>query len=91
MIAYAMVLITDRADVLKAKTIDVQYGTKEYQICGDMMRAFIRATSHSYYEYPHEDCLAYGLNLVPPMLQPIIGYLYETLKETIIWNEQENV
>ena len=84
MIAYAMMLITDRADVHKADTIDVRYGTKDYQMCGEMVRAFIRATSHSYYNYPHEDCLEFGLQLVPPMVRPIIEYLYETLKETIL-------
>ena len=89
MIAYAMVLLTAHDDVLKADTIDVQYGTKDYKVCGDMVRAFIRATNHSYYEYPYEDCLAYGLELVPPVLRPIITYLYETLKETIVWDGPE--
>lgn len=87
MIAYAIVLLTDLEDIFEADRIEVCYGTNTCKIDGEMVRTFVKATNHAYHDFPYSDCLSYGLTLVPPEMRPIFEYLYETLKETIIWNE----
>jgi len=87
MIEYAIVLLTDVEDVRKAGMIDVQYGTATLSLCGELVRSFIRSTNHAYHDYPYSNCLAYGLEHIPPELRPILAHLYDTLKEVIVWNE----
>lgn len=89
MIAYAVVLLTDLEDTKKACTIDVQYGLARLDLCGELVRSFIRATNHAYHDYPFHDCLTLGLETVPPELRPILAYLYETLREVFVWHEQD--
>ena len=91
MIEYAIVLLTDLEDIREACRIDVQFGTARLSLDGDIVRAFVKCTNHAYYDYPFDNCLGYGLELVPPELRPIFEYLFETLKETIVWNEQGNI
>ena len=88
MIEYAMILLTDLEDIHEASRIEVRYGTITHNICGEMVRAFVKSTNHAYHDYPFDNCLGYGLELVPPEMRPIFEYLYETLKETIVWDEQ---
>lgn len=88
MIAYAVVLLTDIGDALEAPRIEVQYGTKRLDLCGEVVRAFVRSTNHAYHDFPYSDCLDCGLTLVPPELREIFRHLYNTLKETIVWDEQ---
>lgn len=90
MIAYAVMLLTDLEDVEEADTIDVVYGTRKLGLSGVVVRSFVRSTNHAYHDFPYDDCLSYGLSLVPPPLRPIFKYLYETLKETILWDEQSS-
>lgn len=87
MVAYAIVLLTDMEDVHEACRIEVRYGTITHSICGETVRAFVRATNHTYHDYPNRNCLACGLEFVPPEMRPIFEYLYETLKETIVWTD----
>lgn len=88
MIAYTIMLLTEIADIKEAPHIAIQCGTEELHICGDIVRAFVRCTNHAYHDYPFDDCLGYGLELIPPELRSVFAYLYETLKETIVWNEE---
>ena len=83
-----MVLLTNMEDIHEASRIEVRYGTTTLNICGETVRAFVRATNHTYHDYPLDNCLGYGLSLVPPEMRPIFEYLYETLKETIAWDKQ---
>ena len=87
MIEYAIVLLTAIEDIHSAERICVQHGTKEINICGTMVREFVKATNHAYHDFPYSDCLTYGLELIPPEMRPIFEYLFETLRETLIWNE----
>ena len=89
MIAYAIVLLTAAADIQRVERIEVQVGTKSCSLDGDTVRAFINCTNHAYHDFPSHDCLAYGLELIPPELREIFAYLYETLKEVFIWNEPD--
>lgn len=91
MIAYAMILLTDLGDIHEACRIEVQYGTRTVSICGETVRAFVKCTNHAYHDHPFGNCLGYGLELIPPEMRPIFEYLYETLKEVFVWDEQENI
>ena len=87
MIAYALVLLTDLEGIKTASRIEVRHGTVVHSICGEIVRAFVQATNHAYHDFPYDNCLAYGLKLVPPTMRPIFEYLYETLREVFIWSE----
>lgn len=88
MIAYAIVLLTDIEDIHKAESIDIMYGTAELSLHGEAVRRFVECTNHAYHDFPYYDCLTAGLEFVPPKLRFIFAHLYETLKETIVWDEQ---
>lgn len=88
MIACEIVLLTNVEDIEKVKYIKVQCGAGELILPGEVIRSFVKCANHAYHDYPHRDCLTVGLEFVPPELRPIYEYLYETLKETIIWDEQ---
>ena len=90
MIEYAIILLTDVADIHKAKRIEVRYEDTEHSIDGEVVRAFVRSTNHAYHDHPHADCLSCGLELIPPAMRSIFEYLYETLREVWIWNEQDS-
>ena len=90
MIVYAIVLLTDLADIRKAKRIYVRYGTTRHSIDADVVRDFVKCTNHAYHDFPYGNCLEYGLLLVPPVMRPVFEYLYETLREVFVWNEPEN-
>ncbi len=87
MIAYAIVLLTDIADIRTAERIKIQIGTRVGCMDADTVRAFVKCTNHAYHDYPYQDCLTMGLEMIPPELRPIFEYLYIKLKETIVWNE----
>jgi len=89
MIAYAVVLLTPIENIHEAQRVLVCYGTTNHSICGDVVRAFVMSTNHAYHDYPFDNCLGYGLELIPPEMRPIFEYLYETLKEVFVWNESE--
>lgn len=91
MLEYAIVLLTDLENVPNAERIEVRYGTTVHNICGETVRSFVKCTNHAYHDYPFDDCLAHGLSLIPPEFRPIFEYLYETLKETIIWTDPNTV
>lgn len=88
MIAYAIVLLTDLEDIKEACRINVQFGTAGLSLDGDTVRAFVQCTNHAYHDHPYDNCLAYGLTLLPPELRSIFEYLFETLREVFVWNEQ---
>jgi len=82
-----MILLTDMEDVHEACRIEVRYGTTTHNICGSVVRDFVKCTNHAYHDYPYKNCLEVGLGLIPPEMRPIFEYLYETLREVFVWNE----
>ena len=89
MIAYAITLVTTMETITTASMVEVAIGTDQLVIRGSMVRDFVRCTNHAYHDYPYYDCLTMGLELVPPELRSIFRYLYETLKEVFVWNEDQ--
>ena len=88
MIAYSIVLLTEMDDIEEAPRIQVRCGTGMLSVDGAMVREFVKCTNHAYHDYPYYDCLTVGLALIPSELRSIFEYLYETLREVFVWNEE---
>ena len=83
MVALANTLLTDIEDVNEAFDIEMMWDGHVRHLCGFVVRAFVAATNEAYSMFPGKDCLADGLELIPPEMRDVFEYLYEELKEVI--------
>lgn len=89
MIAYAIVILTDLAEVNTADSIEMKWGLDEFSFGGNIVRGFIKSTKKilacPISTNSEEEVLELIMKgIVPPPFREIFEMLYYELKEVIV-------